>query len=82
LAREPYGYYTGLRWAVAIIAVISAFDAYRKEKVPWAWVFGGIMISFNPIVPIYLIRGMWTPIDIVATIIFLVSIFAVKCKEE
>jgi len=81
LTSLPYGYYTVLRWVVTIIAAISAFDAYSKEKAPWAWAFGGIMILFNPFVPIHLNRGIWTPIEIVTAMIFLTSIGAVKCKE-
>ena len=82
VAPLPYGYYIFLRWVITIIAAISAIDSLSKEKVSWIWVFACIVILFNPIVPIYLTKGIWMPIDIIAAIIFLASIGAVKRVEN
>jgi hypothetical protein len=75
LGNWPYGYYQLLRWAVLIIGAYSAYLAYEKGKVTWAWIFGIIAVLFNPILPFYLSKNTWQFIDIAAAIVFFISFF-------
>lgn len=73
LGQHPYGYYTFLRWAVCVAAIVVALVAWRSEA-QWAtWLFAGVAILFNPFAPVYLQRSTWRPIDIVCALAFLGS---------
>jgi hypothetical protein len=74
LGQHPYGYYTFLRWAVTVAAVVVAWVAWDSAA-QWAtWVFVGIAILFNPIAPVYLNRETWRPIDVACAAIFVASV--------
>ena len=74
LGHHPYGFYTFLRWAVTVAAIVVASTAW-KSAFPWAaWPFVGIAILFNPIAPIYMTRHSWRPIDIICAIAFTASL--------
>ena len=78
LARLPYGYYIALRWITAISSGISSFDAFNKDKSGWGWVFIGVAILYNPIVPVHMTKAIWMPINIATAILFFASIGAVN----
>ena len=80
LANNPYSYYQFLRWAIVIIAGYTAYIAYNKQKMGWAWTFGIMAILFNPILPFYLSKDTWQLIDVVSAVIFLVSVFGKNNK--
>ena len=42
-----------------------------QNKDEWLYVFIGIAILFNPVLPIYLSKAIWIPIDIVVGILYL-----------
>ena len=70
VASLPYGYYQMLRWVVFAFSIYVAYKAYKWDKVWATWLFGGCAILFNPILPIYLTREIWRPIDIMFGAIF------------
>ena len=75
IVKWPYGYYILLRWITCITSILVAFQAFEKN-IDWAKVvFIIIAILFNPLVPIYLSRSTWIPLDIITAILF---IFAIK----
>lgn len=75
LGEHPYGYYTFLRWAVTIAAVVVAWVAWNTASKEWVtWPFVGIAILFNPLAPVYLSRDTWRPIDIGCAVAFLASL--------
>jgi len=78
LSSHPYSYYILLRWVVCGTAAYGAFKSVELEKSGWAWVLGIIALLFNPIFPVHLSRDIWAPIDIVAALIFVVSIFTIR----
>jgi len=79
LAPWPYGYYQVLRLVVCGVAVYVAFMAYTCQKMWTVWLFGFIAVLFNPLLPIYLSRHIWQPIDVLCGILFMV--IAVILKE-
>ncbi len=42
------------------------------------WTMGFIALLFNPIMPIYLDKMLWSLIDLIVAVIFIVSIFILK----
>ncbi|MDD5015238.1 MAG: hypothetical protein PHW73_09120 [Atribacterota bacterium] len=82
LADHSYGYYQPLRWTVLIVGAYSAYLAYKLENKGWTWAFGIIAMLFNPIIPFTFQRETWQFIDVVAAIIFLVSLFKLRIKER
>ncbi|MBU4349178.1 hypothetical protein KJ830_02225 [bacterium] len=74
IAEWPFGYYTLLRWITCIASILVAFQAFEKN-IDWAKVvFIVIAILFNPLVPIYLSRSTWIPLDIITAIFFIIAL--------
>jgi hypothetical protein len=74
----PYGYYIFLRWAISLLSVFIAYQAYKLERNLWIYIFAGMAILFNPIAPVYLDKSAWVLIDVVCAGMFLASTFATK----
>ena len=66
----PYGYYTFLRIIITIIAGVCAYEELERSNKTSFAVFLGIAILFNPIVPVYLSKSVWIPIDLAAAFFF------------
>ncbi len=49
---NPYGYYVFSRWIICGFCLYYVFEAVKTRKVFWAFVFGIVAISNNPILPI------------------------------
>jgi len=79
---SEYGYYIFLRWIVCLSSVFFAYLAYQVGKKYWAWIMGIIAVLFNPIIPIYLKKEIWGPIDIISAVIYLISFFILKEKKS
>lgn len=64
----PYGYYTLLRLVVCVAASVLVWQELRARGGVSAWTVGLALVAllFNPIVPIYLDREAWLPIDLAA----------------
>lgn len=77
----PYGYYIFLRIIICILSCFTAYVALVSDKKPWIWIFGVIAVLFNPIIPIYLDKEIWTVIDIIVAIIFAVSVIKIKSLD-
>jgi hypothetical protein len=75
---NEYGYYIFLRWVVCLSGAFFAYQAYQIGKKYWAWIMGTITVLFNPIIPIYLNKEIWRPIDIISAGIFIVSLIILK----
>lgn len=48
-------------------------EALVTDSTGWVVVLGAIAILFNPIIPIYLGRGVWAPIDVISAGLMAVS---------
>lgn len=78
----PYGYFTILRFVVCAITTYLAYTAYEKNSESlWVWAFGFIAILFNPLIPIYLQRSQWGPIDLIAGLFLISSMLFFKIKK-
>ena len=69
------GFYTLVRIAITIGAVIAAFQNSSNGINTWSIMFGIVALLFNPIIPVYLHdKGAWMMIDIIAMILFIIQI--------
>ncbi len=74
------GFYTIVRIAITIGAVIAAFQNSSHGINIWSIMFGIVAILFNPVIPVYLHdKGAWMMIDIIAMLLFIIQI--VRNKE-
>jgi hypothetical protein len=69
-AGWPYAYYVLLRIIIFISSIVVAYKFYKKSLTFWTFVFGAIAFLFNPIIPVYLSKAGWIPIDFIVAIIF------------
>lgn len=74
----PYDYYMLLR----VIIFISALYLMSQNKNEWLYIFLGIAILFNPVLPIYLSKGVWIPIDIVVGILYFFNYNKTQIKHK
>ena len=78
LGYHQYGYYQLLRWIIAGSGTYLAYSSYNAKKEFWTWVFVGIALLFNPIIPFHFLRDTWQSIDVITAIIFFISIQYLK----
>lgn len=75
----PIGYYTFLRIAVTIAAVLLVVGEYKDGLSLWTIIFGAIAILFNPLTPVYLnSKSAWSMIDFWCGVLFLVAFYKHK----
>lgn len=78
-AALPFGYYTPLRWVVMVAALTTAYVCLKTDSPGWAmagWVYVGIAVLFNPIVPFGFSRSTWFPIDLIVAAVMAAGTFA------
>jgi hypothetical protein len=78
LEHWPNGYYQLLIWINFGIAVFVAFVDYQWQKNRQCGFFGIIAVFFNTIVSISTSREIWQPINLVCTLLFVISAFILK----
>jgi hypothetical protein len=67
LLPMPYGYYSFLRMAVTVAAFVWCRTSYSRDGFSGQVVLAGALaLLFNPVIPVYLSRAIWAPIDLVA----------------
>ena len=78
----PYGYYIFLRWIISLSSVFIAYKAYERGKNTWIYIFGGLAILFNPIVPVYLDKSVWVSINLTSVVLFMIFGFSKSNKKD
>ena len=74
LLPMPYGYYFLSRLVVFISALFFASCLYKNMQSQSVWLFGGIAILYNPIIPIHLgEKSIWVVVNIITAILFLIN---------
>lgn len=83
VAPLEYGFYTVLRIAVTLAAVLVAAAAVRSRQLGWLAVAVAIAILFNPLIPFSLSKGVWVPIDLAcAALLVLAGVFVGSRRAE
>lgn len=67
------GWFTVVRFIVAILALIVASFAYQERQLWWVPVFAVIAAVWNPVLPIPAEGALWTAAQPAAAVIFLVA---------
>jgi hypothetical protein len=80
IAAAPleYGYYTFLRLAVTAASVWIAIVAGRAKQTGWTLAAVFLAIVFNPLIPVWLSKGVWMPIDVAGAALLTVAAFNVR----
>ena len=68
-----YGYYVLLRIVVTAVFGYAAYIAFSRDENLLPWLYGLVAVVFNPVIPVYLPKEVWVPIDIAAGLFLLVS---------
>lgn len=76
----PYDFYILLRWLIFASSAIVAYGFYTSKFSAWALIFGAVAFLFNPIVPVYLSKSTWVPIDLIGAILFFIAAYSFKKK--
>lgn len=68
----PYGYYTFLRVLVFVLSLIIIWIMYNNEGFSNPMIYGALIaaILWNPIIPIYLDKGIWVVFDTFGAIFY------------
>ena len=86
LIHFPYGFYTFLRLAVFITACLISYYAHTgigsypggPEGTTVSVIFVVIIVLYNPIVPIYLNREIWMPINFITSFAYIWAFIRIK----
>lgn len=78
----PYGFFMILRFVVFSTTIYIAWLSYEQQKEKWIWIFGFLAILFNPFIPIYLNRELWTIIDLITGLFFIITILILKFNRK
>ena len=61
----PYGYYTLSRLVVSVCALYFVFNFHKKNDNVKVWIFGFLVVLYNPIIPISLgSKELWMIVNI------------------
>lgn len=72
-APLPYGYYMLLRLVATGVFIWAAIAAYEGKNESLPWIFGVLVILFNPVIKIHLPKEVWAVVDIAAGVLLLAT---------
>lgn len=79
LISFPYGFYTLLRIIVTLTSAVIIYQSYKINRInEHLIIFLFILILYNPLIPIYLSREVWLPINFATSVIYLYTLFKIK----
>jgi alpha-beta hydrolase superfamily lysophospholipase len=73
--RRGWHLFVLLRWVVSIGAAILALAAHERDATGWFLAMLGLLVLFNPFVPVHLRRDLWRIVDLAAAVLFVVAAF-------
>ena len=67
----PIGYYTLSRLVVSACALYYAIQFHKRNNTTYTWIYGFLVVLYNPIIPIYLYeKFIWVVVNIITIYIF------------
>ena len=67
----PIGYYTLSRLVVSACALYYAIQFHKRNNTTYTWIYGFLVILYNPIIPIYLYeKFIWIIVNLITVYIF------------
>lgn len=82
LLKMPYGFYTIIRLATAIVMGCWAVRFSSQSRWSLTVISGSIVLLFQPILPIALDRFTWNVVDILLAIFLLVIVFKLDTAHD
>lgn len=82
LCPMPYGFYTIVRLATAVIGICWAVKFYNEQSISKAIVAGAIAVLFQPLVKIVWDRLTWNVVDIVVAVLIVIIVFSNHTKNQ
>jgi len=79
---NPSGYYTLLHWFCCGTLIYQACRAVSQKKYLLVWVLGITSLIYNPILRLHFNRECWFAINIITSVIVVVSIFILKIRKK
>lgn len=68
LAPMPYGYYTLVRFASAVIFCVMAYRFYEQKREGLMWTAGALAVLFQPFLKLALGRTVWNIVDVIVAV--------------
>lgn len=78
----PYGFFILLKLIVFFTNIYLVWLALKSKNLLWIWIYGLIVILFNPIIPIHFERDIWVIIDVFTAFLLIISIFIFKLSKN
>lgn len=78
----PYGFYQLLRFLIFASSIIVAWSFYKSHLPAWSFIFGSVTFLFNPLIPVYLNKSSWVPIDLISAILFFLAAYSYKRRRR
>ena len=67
----PIGYYTLSRLVVSACALYYAIQFHKRNNTTYTWIYGFLVVLYNPIIPIYLYeKFIWIVVNLITIYIF------------
>ena len=76
----PYGYYNFLRLVVCAVAAWIAYTQWREDDALSGWVvaLAATAILYNPVLPIFLTREIWSVLNLLSAGVFIGHFLALR----
>ena len=63
----PFGYYTLLRAVLCFASAVGLAAARRRNDYLWLWVYGTLVVFYNPVFPLKLgNKSLWIGLNVVS----------------
>lgn len=82
LLPMPYGYYTLVRLAVTVIVGCMAYRYYHRDRKAAAVVAAGVVLLFQPFIPVAMDKLMWNVVDVVVAGALLLQVYTALFKKR
>ncbi len=79
--KWPYGFYMFLRFVTFGSAAYLVWASNELKRRVWVWLMGVTAVLFNPIIPIRMGRSIWSYLDLVAALLFGVSLLSIRVSN-
>ena len=67
----PIGYYTLSRLVVSACALYYAIQFHKRNNTTYTWIYGFLVVLYNPVIPIYLYeKFIWVVVNLITIYIF------------
>ena len=76
------GFFTVIQIAVFIFSLLTLYDYHKRKRSFGVWVFGLIAVLYNPILKVEFVESRWVMVDIIAAVIFGISLLFEYRREH